>query len=162
MIYARNIGRALEAADPAHAGQYRARTEAYVARLKALQSRTEADFAAIPAARRKVASSHEAFGYFGDAYGIRFIPVAGLSTMSEPSASGFAAIVAQMREEQVPAIFVENIGNTRLAEQLARETGARLGGTLYSDALAQAGEPGASYLGMFEWNVQQLLKALQP
>ncbi|KCB46768.1 periplasmic solute-binding family protein [Bordetella hinzii 1277] len=162
MIYARNIGRALGQADPAHAEQYRQRAEAYVARLQALQAKVRQTFAAIPEARRKVVSTHDAFGYFGDAYGVRFIPVAGLSTLSEPSAAGFAAVIERVKREQVPAIFIENIGNARLAEQVARESGTRLGGTLYSDALAKPGQPGATYVGMFEWNVQQLVEALRP
>ncbi|ANY18456.1 metal ABC transporter substrate-binding protein [Bordetella pseudohinzii] len=162
MIYARNIGRALGQVDPAHAEQYRQRAEAYVARLQALETKARQIFAAIPEARRKVVSTHDAFGYFGDAYGVRFIPVAGLSTLSEPSAAGFAAVIERVKREQVPAIFVENIGNARLAEQIARESGTRLGGTLYSDALAKPGQAGATYVGMFEWNVQQLAEALRP
>ncbi|MBO1246055.1 metal ABC transporter substrate-binding protein [Bordetella holmesii] len=162
MIYARNIGRALAQTDPSHAERYRQRTDAYVAKLQALQSKAVQTFAAIPEARRKVVSTHDAFGYFGDAYGVRFVPVFGLSTMSEPSAAGFAAVIERVKQEQVPAIFIENIGNSRLAEQIARESGARLGGTLYSDALAKPGQPGATYLGMFEWNVQQLAAALRP
>ncbi|MCJ9712364.1 zinc ABC transporter substrate-binding protein, partial [Bordetella hinzii] len=154
--------RALGQADPAHAEQYRQRAEAYVARLQALQAKVRQTFAAIPEARRKVVSTHDAFGYFGDAYGVRFIPVAGLSTLSEPSAAGFAAVIERVKREQVPAIFIENIGNARLAEQVARESGTRLGGTLYSDALAKPGQPGATYVGMFEWNVQQLAEALRP
>lgn len=162
VIYARNIGQALAKVDPANAAKYQQRTDAYVAKLEALQAKTVQTFAAIPQARRKVVSSHDAFGYFGQAYGVTFIPVAGLSTMSEPSAAGFAAVVKQVHDEKVPAIFIENIGNSKLAEQLARETGAKVGGTLYSDALSKPGQPGATYLGMFEWNVQQLASALQP
>ncbi|AZY47823.1 metal ABC transporter substrate-binding protein [Bordetella avium] len=162
MIYAQNIGRALEQLDPAHAAQYQQRTRAYVAKLEALQAKVEKTFAAIPAERRKVVSTHDAFAYFGEAYGVRFIPVAGLSTLSEPSASGFAEVVKRVKREHVPALFIENIGNPRLAEQIARETGAKVGGTLYSDALSAPGKPGATYLGMFEWNVQQLAAALQP
>ncbi|OZI33514.1 metal ABC transporter substrate-binding protein [Bordetella genomosp. 5] len=161
VIYVRNIERGLAAVDPAHAQAYRQRADAYVARIEALDAKTRATLGAIDPARRKIVSSHDAFGYFGDAYGVTFIPVEGLSTQSEPSAADVARIIAQVRKEQVPALFVENISSPRLVEQIARETGAKVGGTLYSDALSQPGQPGATYLGMFEWNVDQLAAALR-
>lgn len=162
VIYARNIARAFAEADPAHAQAYRQRADAYVARIEALDQRVRQLFEAIEPARRKVVSSHDAFGYFGQAYGVRFIALAGVSTDAEPSAADMARIIEQVRRESVPAVFIENIANPRLAQQLARETQARLGGTLYSDALAQPGEPAGTYLGMFEWNAQQLAAALRP
>ncbi|MFJ1300478.1 metal ABC transporter solute-binding protein, Zn/Mn family [Pseudomonadota bacterium AL_CKDN230030165-1A_HGKHYDSX7] len=161
VIYVRNIERALAAADPAHAQAYRQRADAYVARIEALDAKARATLGAIEPARRKIVSSHDAFGYFGDAYGVTFIPVEGLSTQSEPSAADVARIIAQVRKEHVSALFVENISSPRLVEQIARETGAKVGGTLYSDALSQPGQPGATYLGMFEWNVDQLAAALR-
>jgi len=161
-IYARNIARAFAEADPAHAQAYRQRADAYVARIEALDQRVRQLFEAIEPARRKVVSSHDAFGYFGQAYGVRFIALAGVSTDAEPSAADMARIIEQVRRESVPAVFVENIANPRLAQQLTRETQARLGGTLYSDALAQPGKPAGTYLGMFEWNAQQLAAALRP
>ncbi|OZI70409.1 metal ABC transporter substrate-binding protein [Bordetella genomosp. 6] len=161
-IYARNIARAFAEADPAHAQAYRQRADAYVARIEALDQRVRQLFEAIEPARRKVVSSHDAFGYFGQAYGVRFIALAGVSTDAEPSAADMARIIEQVRRESVPAVFVENIANPRLAQQLTRETQARLGGTLYSDALARPGEPAGTYLGMFEWNAQQLAVALRP
>lgn len=161
-IYARNIARAFAEADPAHAQAYRQRADAYVARIEALDQRVRQLFEAIEPARRKVVSSHDAFGYFGQAYGVRFIALAGVSTDAEPSAADMARIIEQVRRESVPAVFVENIANPRLAQQLTRETQARLGGTLYSDALARPGEPAGTYLGMFEWNAQQLAAALRP
>lgn len=161
-VYARNIGAGLAAADPERAEAYRERTQAYIARIEALDARIRATFAAIPAARRQVVTSHDAFGYFGDAYGVRFIAVAGFSTDAEPSAADMARIVEQVKRERVPAVFVENIASPALVRQIARETGARVGGTLYSDALAPSGKPAATYLGMFEWNARQLSAALQP
>lgn len=162
VVYARNIAEALAQADPAHAEAYRERGQAYVARLQALDATVRAAFAAIPAERRRVVTSHDAFGYFGAAYGVQFIPVAGVSTEAEPSAAGLAALVRQVRGEGVPAVFVENVQSPRLVQQVARETGARVGGTLYSDALAQPGQPADNYVGMFEWNLRQLSEALRP
>ncbi|MGH8817178.1 MAG: metal ABC transporter substrate-binding protein [Achromobacter pestifer] len=162
VIYARNVAEGLAAADPAHADNYRQRATAYVARLQALDANAKKTFAAIPAERRKVVTSHDAFGYFGDAYGVTFISAMGVSTDAEPSAGEVAGIIEQVKRERVPAVFVENITSPKLVQQIARETGAKVGGTLYSDALSKPGQPGATYLEMFEWNVRQLAAALQP
>ena len=155
-------GRGPAAADPAHADAYRQRALAYGARIEKLDAAIRQTFAAIPAERRKVVTSHDAFGYFGDAYGVTFIAVAGVSTAAEPSAADVARIIEQVKRERVPAVFVENITSPRLVQQIARETGAKVGGTLYSDALSKPGQPGATYLEMFEWNARQLAAALQP
>ena len=160
--YARNIAEALASADPANAQAYRQRAQAYAQKLEAVDARLKRDFAALPAERRKAVISHEAFGYFGQAYGLTFVPVAGLSTAAEPSAADVARIVAQVRKEKVPALFVENVSSPRLVEQIARETGAKVGGTLYSDALSEPGQPAATYLDLFEWNAKQFLDALRP
>ncbi|MDQ2137406.1 zinc ABC transporter substrate-binding protein [Alcaligenaceae bacterium A4P071] len=162
MRYAQNIAEGFAAADPAHAVAYRARAAAYVERLQALNTRITAQFAAIPAAQRKVVTSHDAFGYFGQAYGITFIAPVGMSTDAEPSAADMARLIGQVKRDTIRAVFVENISSPRLVEQIARETGARTGGTLYSDALSKPGQPAATYLGMFEWNAKQLVNALQP
>lgn len=162
VIYARNVADGLAAADPAHAQAYRQRADAYVAKLQALDASVRKTFAAIGADRRKVVTSHDAFGYFGDAYGVTFIPAMGVSTDAEPSAREVAAIIEQVRRDKVPAVFVENISSPKLVQQIARETGAKVGGTLYSDALSKPGQPGATYLEMFEWNARQLAAALQP
>ncbi|MFY0477698.1 metal ABC transporter substrate-binding protein [Achromobacter marplatensis] len=162
VTYARNVAEGLAAADPAHAGNYRQRATAYIAKLQALDASAKKTFAAIPAERRKVVTSHDAFGYFGAAYGVAFVSVMGVSTDAEPSAGEVAAIIEQVKRERVPAVFVENITSPKLVQQIARETGAKVGGTLYSDALSKPGQPGATYLEMFEWNVRQLAAALQP
>ncbi len=162
VIYARNVADGLAAADPAHADAYRKRADAYIARLQAADAAVRKTFAAIPAERRKVVTSHDAFGYFGDAYGVEFISAVGISTAAEPAAGDVARIIEQVKREKVPAVFVENITSPRLVQQIARETGAKVGGTLYSDALSKPGQPGATYLEMFEWNVRQLTAALRP
>ncbi len=162
VIYARNVADGLAAADPAHADAYRKRADAYIARVQAADAAVRKTFAAIPAERRKVVTSHDAFGYFGDAYGVSFIAAMGISTEAEPSAGDVARIIEQVKRDKVPAVFIENITSPRLVQQIARETGAKVGGTLYSDALSKPGQPGATYLEMFEWNVRQLAAALQP
>ena len=162
VIYARNVADGLAAADPARADAYRKRADAYIARVQAADAAVRKTFAAIPQERRKVVTSHDAFGYFGDAYGVSFIAAMGVSTEAEPSAGDVARIIEQVTREKVPAVFIENITSPRLVQQIARETGAKVGGTLYSDALSKPGQPGATYLEMFEWNVRQLAAALQP
>ncbi|CUJ16530.1 metal ABC transporter substrate-binding protein [Achromobacter xylosoxidans] len=162
VTYARNVAEGLAAADPARADAYRKRADAYIARLQAADAAARKAFAAIPAERRKVVTSHDAFGYFGDAYGVDFIAAMGVSTTAEPSAGDVARIIEQVKRDKVPAVFVENITSPRLVQQIARETGAKVGGTLYSDALSKPGQPGATYLEMFEWNVRQLTAALRP
>lgn len=159
-VYARNIATALAAADPDNAAAYEANAAAYVASLEALDARVKAAFAAIPAERRKVVTSHDAFGYFGDAYGIAFIAPTGVSTEAEASAADVARIIDQIRAEDITAVFVENITNTRLIDQIAVETGATVGGGLFSDALSGPDGPAPTYLRMFEWNTGQLTKAL--
>lgn len=160
IVYAQNIAAGLAQADPAHARDYYARAKRYMEQMKTLNVQLQQRFHAIPGSRRKVVTSHDAFGYFGRAYGIRFIAVQGLSEESQPSARTVADIIDMVRKDHVPAVFIENISNPKLIERIAQETGAKIGGTLYSDALAPAGQPAGTYLGMFKWNAKQLLAAL--
>ena len=160
IAYVNNIARGLAQADPLHADHYRRRASDYVARLEALDGRIRAEFAALPAERRSVVATHDAFGYFAQAYGLRFIAVRGLSTESEPSARDLARLIGQVRQERITALFVENISDPRLLQQLARETGAAVGGRLYSDALSPADGPAPTYIAMMQSNAAVLLKAL--
>ena len=116
---------------------------------------------AVPRAQRRVITSHDAFGYFGAAYGVDFLAPQGWSTHSEPSAAAVARLIRQIRKEGVRAVFVENISDPRLVERIAREGGARIGGTLYSDALSRPDGPAATYLQLFEHNARTLVSALQ-
>ena len=155
-----NIARALAAADPAHADDYHHRARAYDRELAALDRNIRDRLDAFPADRRKVITSHDAFQYFGRAYGMDFHAPVGLSTESEPSAGELAALVRQMRDEGIHALFVENITDPRLVEQLAREAGAVIGGRLYSDSLSGPTGPAPTYLDMFRHNVGEIAKAV--
>ena len=155
-----NIARALAAADPAHADDYRRHAEAYDRELAALDRDIRGRLDAFPAHRRKVITSHDAFQYFGRAYGIDFRAPVGVSTESEPSAGEVAALVRQMRDEGIYALFVENITDPRLVEQLAREAGAVIGGRLYSDSLSGPTGPAPTYVDMFRHNVGEISKAV--
>jgi len=160
-IYVRNIAKALGELDPANLNVYIERRDAYLTRLHALLKKADAQIAGLPASQRKVVTSHDAFGYLGQAWQLKFIAPQGLSTHDEPSAAEVAALIRQIRSEGVRAVFVENIRDPRLIRQIADEAGAKVGGTLYSDALASAG-PASTYLGMFEQNLDTLMAALKP
>jgi len=115
----------------------------------------------IPDSKRKVISSHNAFGYFAQAYNIQFFSVAGLSSQAEPSAKEMAALIDTVKRIGVAGVFVENATSPKLVDQIARETGAKVGGVLYADALAPSDQPASSYLGMFTWNAGQLIYVLK-
>lgn len=151
--YARNIAESLIAIDPAGAETYRANYAAYSAELAALDAWVRSELAGVPAAKRRIITSHDAFGYFGTAYGVELLSPVGFSTEAEPSAADVANLIRQIREQGVKAIFVETISDPRLVEQIAREAGGAVGGTLYSDSLSKAGGPADSYIKMFRYNV---------
>jgi zinc/manganese transport system substrate-binding protein len=159
-IYVANIRDALVAADPADTEPFKANAAAYLAQLDALDGEVRQAVAQIPENRRKVISTHRAFGYFAAAYGITFIAPLGVSTESEASARDIAGIITQIRAAKIPAVFLENISDPRLIRQIAAETGARVGGTLYSDSLT--GEKGDSptYIDMVRHNIKALTSAL--
>ena len=114
----------------------------------------------LPPERRRIITSHDAFGYFGAAYGLEVIAPEGVSTESEASAKDVAKIIRQIKPEKIPAVFIENMTDHRLLDQIARETGAKIGGTLYSDALSPPDGPAPTYLGMFRHNIGALTAAL--
>lgn len=159
-LYIGNVRDALIAADPAGKASYEANATAYLAKLDALEAEIKAAVARIPADRRKAITSHDAFGYFVKAYGIAFVAPQGVSTEAEASAKDVARIIRQIKAEKVPAVFLENITNPRLAEQIARESGAKIGGRLYSDALSAADGPAGTYIAMMKHNISQIEKAL--
>jgi zinc/manganese transport system substrate-binding protein len=161
-LYARNIARALAEADPSRADIYLRRAEAYDQALAALDAEIRSTLSVVPASRRKLVTSHDAFAYFGKAYGIVVIAAAGISYESEPSAAGIARLIRQLRREQAPVVFVENISDPRLIERIAREGGARLGGQLYSDALSGPDGPAGTYIDMMRFNLAQLMEGLMP
>jgi zinc/manganese transport system substrate-binding protein len=156
-IYVANIAKGLIAADPANAAFYRDNAANYASQLSALETRIRAELADVPAAKRRVITTHDAFQYYGKAYGIAFIAPIGLSTEDgEPSAGDVAKLERQIKREKLHALFLENISNSRLIEQLAHDTGAVVGPPLFSDALSRPDEPAPTYLQMFEYNTATL------
>lgn len=161
VIYTRNIVAALSKLDPAGAAVYQKNGEAYIARLKAFDQWAIQQFALIPEARRKVITSHDAFEYFGAHYRVRFLAPQGVSTDSEPGAKGVASLIRQIRKEKIRAVFIENMSNPKLLQQISNEAGATPGGKLYADALSKAGGPASTYLQLMRYNTEQLLTQLK-
>jgi zinc/manganese transport system substrate-binding protein len=159
-IYVSNIADGLSAADPAGKAVYRANAERLRQDMAKLDAQIRASLGALPPDRRVVVSSHDAFGYFEHAYGVRFRAPVGVSTDAEASAAEVGKLIRQIRQEKIPAVFMENVSDPRLLERIRQESGARIGGTLYSDALSPPGGPAASYLDMMRHNAQTLAAAL--
>lgn len=158
--YVKNIRDALMQADGADADYFRQNAERYLAELDALDREVRSDVDTIPPERRKVISTHDAFAYFAKAYGIAFIAPSGVSTETEPSARDIASIIAQVKKDKIPAVFLENITDDRLMRRIAEETGARLGGTLFSDSLTAEKGPVPTYIAMVRHNIKALTSAL--
>lgn len=159
-IYIANITQALSNAAPAHAAYFAEQEQAYAERLTELLVEARSALEPLEASQRSVVTSHDAFGYLGQAYGLDFVAPQGLSTESEPSAGEVAALIRQIRESGISAVFIENIRDPRLITRVAEESGATVGGTLYSDALASDG-PASSYLGMYRYNIMTIAAALR-
>ncbi|MBV8578261.1 MAG: metal ABC transporter substrate-binding protein [Acetobacteraceae bacterium] len=155
-----NIRDALVAADPADAETFRSNAARYLSELDRLDAEVRAAIAGIPPERRKVISTHDAFGYFAKAYGIAFIAPIGVSTESEPSARDVAGIIAQVKAGKIPAVFLENMSDPRLIRQIASETGAKVGGTLFSDALTDEKGDAPTYIALVRHNIKALSSAL--
>jgi zinc/manganese transport system substrate-binding protein len=160
-IYVTNIRDALVAADPADAQAFRTNAERYLANLDALDREVREAVAQIPPEHRKVISTHDAFGYFAAAYGIEFIAPEGVSTESEASARDIARIITQVKSSKIPAVFLENISDPRLMRRIATETGARIGGTLYSDSLTDEKGDAPTYIDLIRHNIKVLTSALK-
>jgi zinc/manganese transport system substrate-binding protein len=159
-LYVANIRDGLIAADPDGKAIYEANAATYLAALATEEAAVKEALGKLPPERRKIITSHDAFGYFGAAYGLEIIAPEGVSTESEASAQDVAKIIRQIKAEHIPAVFIENITDHRLLDQIARETGAKIGGTLYSDALSGPDGPAPNYLDMFRHNVGTLTAAL--
>jgi zinc/manganese transport system substrate-binding protein len=159
-VYVQNIRDGLIAADPAGKDTYTANAMKFLADIDQEDMEVRAAVAKLPPARRKIITTHDAFGYFGATYGMDFIAPEGVSTESEASAKDVAKIIRQIKAQKIPAVFLENVTDHRLLDQIAKETGAKVGGTLYSDALSEPSGPAGTYLDMFRHNIATLTEAL--
>ena len=159
-IYVENIVAGLSAVDPAGAETYKANGQIYIAEINKLDAEVRAKLAAIPQARRKIVTTHDAFQYFGKAYKVEFLAPEGISTEAEASANDVAKLIKQIRSEKITAVFFENMSDNRLLTQISKETGTKIGGTVYSDALSPPDGPAPTYLAMFRHNLEEFAKAL--
>ena len=157
--YAQNVANALIQADPEGKTYYQQRLGNYQVQLKKLHSDAQTAFNAVPAAKRKVLTGHDAFSYMGKRYNIEFIAPQGVSNEAEPSAKQVASIIHQIKREGIKAVFTENIKDTRMVDRIAKETGVNVSGKLYSDALG--GAPANTYIGMYRYNVKALTDAMK-
>lgn len=161
VLYARNIAAALSKVDAAGASTYQANAEAYVKELQTLDAWAKEQFAAIPAPKRKVITSHDAFGYFAAQYGITFLAPRGVNADTEPSAKQVAQLIQQIQREKIRAVFVENMSDPKLIAQLSKDAGAKVGATLFVDALSGPDKPGDTYLKMMRHNVTALVAGMK-
>jgi zinc/manganese transport system substrate-binding protein len=159
-IYVTNIAEALTEVDPEGAATYAANRDRYLAEIAALDAELDARLARIPVDRRTVVTSHDAFGYLAEETGIRFLAPVGVSTDADVSAQDVAALITQIRAEGISAIFLENVSDPRMIEQIASETGVTVGGVLYSDALSEPIDQAGTYLEMMRHNIETLTGAL--
>lgn len=160
IVYANNIASGLAQVDPANAGVYYSNHKDFVAEVKALKVELDTMMDTLSIDKRTVVTPHDAFGYFAKGYNLRFQAPQGLSTESEASAADVAKLIILIRKENISAVFVESITDNRLMEQIANETGAVIGGKLYSDALSSEDEPASTYLDMVRHNAETIFQAL--
>ncbi|MDU5472444.1 MULTISPECIES: metal ABC transporter substrate-binding protein [unclassified Pantoea] len=161
VIYAANVMNALIKADPQDADAIRRSGEKYIQQLQTLDGWAKSAFAAIPAAKRKVLTSHDAFGYFGQRYGVTFLAPVGFSTEAEASASEVGGLIQQLKAEHIHSYFIENQTDPRLVKQIASATGAQPGGELYPEALSQPSGPAPTYVAAFRHNVEAMIRSMK-
>jgi zinc/manganese transport system substrate-binding protein len=161
MLYVKNIAKSLSSLDSTWASSYQANSAAYLKELETLDADNQAQFAALSAHQRQVITSHDAFGYFGARYQIQFLAPQGVSTESEPSAKEVALLIRQIKKDKIRAVFMENMSNSQLLAQVAKDTGVTLGPKLYVDALSGPTEPGSTYLKLMQHNVRQLVARMK-
>ncbi|MEL7475107.1 MAG: zinc ABC transporter substrate-binding protein, partial [Cyanobacteria bacterium J06555_12] len=160
LIYIDNIEAAFAENDPENAAIFDENRDAYVEEIEALDAEIRAMMSALPEDTRSVVTSHDAFQYFAEEYGLTFLAPQGVSTESEASAQDVARLIEQIRADDIPAVFMENVADPRLVEQIADETGASIGGTLYPEALSEADGPATTYLDLMRHNATTLSTAL--
>jgi zinc/manganese transport system substrate-binding protein len=158
--YVANIAKGLAEADPPNAAHYRERAQAFDRRLVDLDTWVKAEIARVPADKRRAITGHDSFRYFSSAYGVKFQSPRGYNTSSEPSARDVATLIREVREQRIKALFVENMTNPGLIDQIARESGAVVGPRLYTDALSGPDGPAPTYEKMMRHNVTALVAGM--
>ncbi|MEH6452191.1 MAG: zinc ABC transporter substrate-binding protein, partial [Psychromonas sp.] len=159
-IYIKNIEQGLSEVDPENAKDYQQNAQAYLQKLDKLEIKLHAQLDTIPLSQRKIITPHNAYSYFARDFEIEFFAPQGTSTESEASASDMAAIIKQIRKNNIRAVFLENIADNRMMEQISNETDAKIGGELFSGSLSDKQGPAPTYLKMMEYNVNTIVSAL--
>jgi zinc/manganese transport system substrate-binding protein len=159
-IYIHNIQDGLSKVDPNNSQEYKQNADIYIAKLSKLEIKLHKKMDMLPLTQRKVITPHDAFGYLAHDFDLEFMAPQGISTESEASASDVATIIEQIRRDNINAVFIENIADNRMAEQIIRETNTKVGGKLFSDALSEHEGPASTYLDMIEHNVTTIADAL--
>lgn len=160
LLYVKNIRDGLCKADAASCEIYTNNAARYSEEIQALDAEIRARLKSIPSDKRRIITSHDAFGYYAAAYGVKFIAPRGISTDSEASAKDVARLITQIRKDKPAALFIENVTDTKLLEQIARETKVKIGGRIYSDALSKADGPASTYVRMMRHNLSLLAEAM--
>ena len=158
--YVTNIEAALSAISPSNASIFKENADLYRGELKTLHNRALNEIKKLPKEKRVVVTAHDAFGYLAASYGLTFLAPQGIDTEAEPSAKELAELITFLKTINAGALFVENIANSDLLEQISREVGIEIGGKLYSDALSVKGSPATSYLAMFRHNLDLITSTL--
>lgn len=161
VVYVRNIAQGLSKVDPAHANDYKARSEAYIKQITELDQWAVAQYQSIPKEKRRLITSHDAFGYHGAHFNVQFLSPQGVSTESEPSAKEVAKLIAQIKRDKIKAVFMENMSNPQMLQQLAKDAGVVPAGKLYADALSPKDGPAGTYLKMMRYDVEQIVAGLR-
>ncbi|MDR1162485.1 MAG: zinc ABC transporter substrate-binding protein [Candidatus Accumulibacter sp.] len=159
VVYVDNIASALAVEDPRGKDTYFENASRYKSEISRLDAEIRRRFDAIPPTRRKAVASHDAFAYFAGAYGVEFISPLDAAG-NEPSARDVGRIIYRVRNEKIPAVFLENISDPRMLERIRAESGAKMGGALYSDALSGKDGPAATYLDLMRHNAETIARAL--
>jgi ABC-type Zn uptake system ZnuABC Zn-binding protein ZnuA len=162
VTYVENIRDGLVEADPEGAEIYQANADAYIAELNELDGWITDQVAQIPVERRILVTNHEALGYFADRYGLRVAGtvIPSLSSEAATSAQGMAAVIDKIRATNAPAIFLGEVENPALANQIAAETGVTVVDDLYLESLTD-GSPAATYIDMMKYNVSKIVEVLK-
>jgi ABC-type Zn uptake system ZnuABC Zn-binding protein ZnuA len=159
--YVDNIVRGLSMIDSDGEAEYRERADEYKRKLDELDAWVRERIESLPDNRRILITSHDAFRYFGEAYGIRVMALQGISTEAQPQTRDVVELVRAIREYSIPAVFIETSVNPKMLEQIARDAGARIGGELFSDSLGHPDHEGGTYLGMVMYNVSTFVEAMK-
>ncbi len=160
-IYAENIAKGLSEADPKNADYYNENLKKYLTELDNLDNWIKDEILKIPEEQRILITSHDAFRYFGKAYGMEVKGLQGISTEAKVRTEDFKNIIDLIKSKKIKSVFVETSVNPKLLEQISQETGVAVGGTLFSDSIGNEGTPEGSYTGAVKFNVNTIVNSLK-